>query len=143
MRQENPFILIQSGDEHIATTLEFVAHTIHGTLVALDRFDSRDLREAGGAGIGVRHQAGHVGGKIGTHDAVSHAPPGHGVGLGESVEQDRTLLHSGNGHNGEMLRAIEQQPAVDFIREHHDVAIADGAGDTLDIFRFSTPPVGL
>ena len=109
------------------------AHMLDGALIAGKRLDACDLREAGGAGVGVGHQASDVRGEIRAHDAVAHAPAGHGVGLGEAVKNDGTFLHAGNGRDGEML-AFKEQAAVNFIREHENVAVADDFGHLLDVF---------
>ena len=70
--------------------------------------------------------------QIGAHHAVAHAPTGHGVGLGETVEQNAALLHAVDRHDGMML-AFEDEAAVDLVGQHHDVAIADRARDALDV----------
>ena len=31
------------------------------------------------------------------------------------------------------MLTVENQPAVNFVREHHDVAIANGRGDVVDV----------
>src|ERR1035437_1363657 len=44
------FDLVQAGDEDVAAAPEFSAHFVDRGLVATQRFNSGDLREAGGAG---------------------------------------------------------------------------------------------
>src|SRR5260370_14537060 len=83
--------LIQPGYKHIAAAFEFRAHLIHRTLIAPQAFDPGHLREAGSAGVGVRHQARDVCRQIGAHYAVTHAPSRHGISLRESIEQDGTF----------------------------------------------------
>src|SRR5208282_2193276 len=92
------------------------------------------LREAGGAGNRVRIQPRDVRGQIGPHDAVTHAPSGHGVGLGEAVEQNGPLLEAGHAHDGEMFVAVVDQAAVNFVRQNQDVAVADGVGYRENVF---------
>ncbi len=42
----------------------------------------------------VGHQARDVRRQIGPHHAVADTPTGHGIGLGESIQQDGALLKS-------------------------------------------------
>src|SRR5439155_19513656 len=79
------FDLVEAGDHNISPFLELGAHRLDRGLRPAERFDAGDLREAGGAGVGVRHQAGDVRCQVGAHYAVAHTPAGHGVGLGEAV----------------------------------------------------------
>ncbi len=79
-------------------------------------------------------EARDVGGQIGPHHAVTHAPSGHGIGLGEAVEQDGPLLEAGHAHDGEMFVAVVDEAAVDFVRKNQDVAVADGVGNREDVF---------
>ena len=76
-----------------------------------------------------------MGRRVGPHHAVTHPPTGHGVGLGKTIEQNATLLHTVERHDRMML-TFENQAAVDLIGQHHDVAIADRARDRLDVFFF-------
>src|ERR1700732_5315822 len=64
-------------------------------------------------------------GKIGPHNTVSQAPSGHGVGFGESVEQNGALFEPGYAHDREVL-ALINKAAVDFVRQNKNVAVADG-----------------
>ena len=73
-------------------------------------------------------------GQIGAHNAVAHAPSGHGVGFGEAVEQNGPLLEAGDAHDGEMFVAVVDEAAVDLVRKNHDVAVADGLGDFENVF---------
>src|SRR5581483_7864654 len=91
--------------------------------------------EAGGAGVRVSHQTSDMRRKIGAHHAVAHAPTGHGISLGEAVEQNSAFLHPVDRHDG-MMFALEDQPAVYLVAQYHEVAIADGARDTVDVFFF-------
>src|SRR5580704_10914527 len=81
------FDLIQAGNEYVPAALELSAHFVDGTLISSQRFDASDLGEAGGARSGVRRQASNLGRQVGAHDAVAHAPTGHGIGLRETVEE--------------------------------------------------------
>src|ERR1019366_4690372 len=120
--------------EGIAAALELRAHLVDRRLIAAQGFDSGHLREAGSAGNRVRVQARDVRGQIGPHYAVAHAPSGHGVGFGETVEQEGPLLEAGYAHDGEMLVAVVDEAAVDFVRKNHDVAVADGVGNGENVF---------
>src|SRR5208337_998859 len=124
--------LVQPGYKKFAALFKLRAHTHDSALISAQRLDARDLSKAGGAGVGVGHQASHVRGQIGAHDAVAHAPAGHGIGLGEAIENNGALLHAGDARNREVL-ALEEQAAVDFIREHEDIAVADDFGHLLHV----------
>ena len=126
------FDLVKTGDHHVASFLELGAHRLDRLLRSAQRLDPGDLREAGGAGVGVSHQAGDVRREIGAHHAVTHPPAGHGVGLGETIEQNAALLHAVDRHDGVML-TFEDEAAVDLVGQHHDVAIADRARDAVDV----------
>src|ERR1700687_3990337 len=121
------FDLFQAGDEDVAAVSELSVHLVDRGLIAAQRFDSGHLREAGGTGIRVGHEARDVRGQGGTHYAVAHAPSGHGVGFREAVEDDGPLLEAGDAHDGEVLAFVDKA-AVDFVRKNHDVAVADGIG---------------
>ena len=105
---------------------------INRALRAAERLNPGDLGEAGGAGVRVSHEPGDVRREVGAHHAVAHPPAGHGVGLGETVEQDATLLHSVDRHDGVVL-PLEDKAAVDLVGQHHDVAVADRARDALQV----------
>ena len=135
------FDLVKTGDHNVAPFLELGAHRLDRVLRSAERLDPGDLREAGGAGVRVSHQAGDVRREIGAHHAVTHPPASHGVGLGETVEQNAALLHSVDRHDGVMF-TFENEAAIDLVGQHHDVAIADRARDAVDVVLFSTPPVG-
>ena len=49
----------------------------------------------GGAGYGVDVQLGEAGGQLLREHAVAHAPARHGVGLGETIGNDRPFSHTG------------------------------------------------
>ena len=119
---------VEPGDKDIAAALELGAHFLHRALISAESFDPSDLSEACSTGVGVRHQPGHVHGQVGTHRPVAHAPSRHGIGLGEAIEHDGTLLPALHRHDGKM-GSLEEQTAVDFVAEHHDVAVANRPGD--------------
>src|SRR5208337_1694809 len=45
--------LVQSSDENFAAVLELGAHVLDRTLIPGERLDTRNLGEAGGAGVGI------------------------------------------------------------------------------------------
>src|SRR6266508_674036 len=136
------FDLVEAGDHHVAPFFEFGAHRVHRLLVSTQRLDAGDLREARGARVRVSHQTSDMRREIGAHHAVAHAPTGHGISLGETVEQNAALLHPIDRHDGMML-TLENQSAVDLVAQYHDVAIADGARDTVDVFFFQHTAGGI
>ena len=73
-----------------------------------------------------------MGGQVRAHHAVTHTPTGHGIGLGETVQEDGAIFEARHRHDRVVL-AIENQAAVDLVGEHHDVAIADGVGDVVNV----------
>src|SRR6266849_4392521 len=70
--------------------------------------------------------------EVGTHYTVAHTPAGHSVSLGETVEQNTALLYSVDRHDGVMF-TLEDKTAIDLVAQHHDVAIANRAGDAVDV----------
>src|SRR5207247_7130119 len=125
------FDLVQTGNHHVAPFLELGAHRLDRDLRPAERLDAGDLREAGGAGVGVGHQAGNVRPQVGAHYAVAHTPASHGIGLGKAVEQNAALFHAVHRHDGMML-TLEDEATVDLVAQHHDVAIADNARDAVN-----------
>ena len=81
-------------------------------------------------------------GQVGAHHPVAQPPAGHGVGLGEAVEQDGAVLEAVDGHDG-LVFALEDQPAIDLVGEHHEVALADGLGDVAQITPGQHPAGGI
>src|SRR6266508_1381198 len=65
-----------------------------------------------------------------------------GQTAGETFEQNAALLHPIDRHDGMML-TLENQSAVDLVAQYHDVAIADGARDTVDVFFFQHTAGGI
>src|SRR5439155_3174108 len=123
---------VETGDHDVAPFLELGAHRLDRLLRPAERFDAGNLREARGAGVGVDHQTGDVCRQVVAHHAVAHTPTGHGVGLGKAVEQNRALLHSVDRHDGVIL-TFNDETAVDLVAQHHDVAVANGARDLLQV----------
>src|SRR5207245_11136306 len=103
--------------------------------VTSHRLYTCNLREARSARIGVRHQPCDVGGEIGPHHTVAHAPTCHGIGFREAVEQDGAIFEPRHRHDRVVL-ALEDQAAVNFIGEDHDIAVADGVREIVNL-----PPI--
>src|SRR5581483_11976109 len=77
-------------------------------------------------------QARNMGGQVRPHDSISHAPAGHGIGFGKSIEQDGATFEAVERHDG-MVLAFKKQAAINFVGQDHDFAVADGGGDVTNI----------
>src|SRR5204863_1229561 len=126
------FNFVEAGDHQVASFLELGAHRLDRRLRPMERLDAGHLRETGGAGVRVSHQASDVRRQVDAHYAVAYTPARHGVGLRKTVEQNAALLHAIDRHDGVML-TFEDEATVDLVGQHHDVAIADNARDAGDV----------
>src|SRR5262249_5057608 len=95
--------LVDALDEAVAPALELLAHLLHRRLVSAQGLNARYLGEAGGAGVDVRHEPAKILRQFAIHHAVAQAPPGHSVGLGETIEHDGAIPDRFNGHGREVL----------------------------------------
>ena len=73
-------------------------------------------------------------GEGGVHHAVAQPPARHGVGLGETVEEDRPLRHI-RPRGDRLVRSLVKDLSVDLVREHEDLAIPDEGSDVVEIAR--------
>ena len=65
-------------------------------------------------------------------DAPAEAPAGHGVRLGEPVEDDGALLHALDREDGDVL-ALVHDARVDLVGQHDQVVRHGDRGDALDV----------
>ena len=66
---------------------------------------------------------------------ISESPARHGIGLGEAVDEDRPLLHSGQAGDGDMLFLVGEF-GVDLVGHDIDVVFDDDLRDGLEIRPF-------
>src|SRR5262245_63349190 len=105
---------VNSLDHAVATAFELAAHLLHRALIAAQGFDTGNLRETGGAGVDVGHEPRKILSQVRPHHAVAQSPAGHGVRLGEAIEQNGAVFHSLDRYQRYVL-AFEDQTAVDLI----------------------------
>ncbi len=95
--------------------LELHRHLVDRFLRPLQRLEPGPLHERGDAGDGLGLELvqlvedGHGG------DGPTDAPSGHGVGLGQPADGDRSVEHALQRGDGCVL-ALEDEPLVDLIR---------------------------
>ena len=70
--------------------------------------------------------------QIRAHHSVAHSPSGHGISLRKAIQQNSTFLES-ILTDDRVVRALKNQPAVNLIGEHHDVAVGDDPSDVLHV----------
>ena len=66
-------------------------------------------------------------------ERVADAPARHRVGLGEAVEEDRALLHAGQGREADVLLAAVRQVAVDLIGDDDEVVLLGKGRDGQEV----------
>src|SRR5262249_1537487 len=89
--------------------------------------------EASGTRVGIHHQLGDRLYQPFRHYAISHAPSGHSIGLRKAIEDDSLLQHAwqaGDGY-GRLVAVVDAR--IDFVGEHHQIAIKHKLGDRLYI----------
>src|SRR5271166_3695947 len=126
------FDLIDAAYEHVPAALKLLPHLLRLTLVAAHRLDAGYLSEGGRTGGGVSREARELCRKVGPHDAITQAPAGHRIGLREATQNDGSILEAINRRDAIWL-SFEEQAAVDFVAQDHDVAVANGGGNVFHI----------
>ena len=69
---------------------------------------------------------------LGAH-CPAETPAGHRVGLGEAVHHDGALLHAGQFGKADVRVLAIGQAAIDLVRQHNDIGLADDGCDRLQL----------
>ena len=107
-------------------------HMHHLLIPFLHRLQSRHLGHGGSTEHGVLMDLGHGPHQIRVSQGVAYAPSGHGMGLGEAVEDDRPLLHALQlGEAG--VAAGVGQLGIDLIGDYQEIVLHHHIGQLLQI----------
>ena len=114
-----------------AAAVELCHHGLYLLLGAVQGGNARPLAECSSAGYAVNRQLDHVGHQLFGHDSVPQTPTRHGVALGEAIQDDRALHHS--GESGDAVVAARVKDVLVYLVGHHVQALVglDHAGDGL------------
>ena len=115
----------QLAEQKAAAQVVLRAHALDVVLAGADGLDARKLRgRRRGHDAELVHLADVAHELLGAH-RPAETPAGHGVGLGEAVHHDGALLHARQLGEADVRRLAVGQAAVDLVRQHDDVGLAD------------------
>ena len=126
---------------HVAEPLDHQAapfvilgdHAVAAGPSLLQRFHSGDLGGDGGAEHGELMDFGHRTDEVGVAQGVADSPAGHGIGLGEAVQQDGAVAHSRQrGETG--VYAVIGQIGVDLVGYYDEIVFFSELGDSSQVF---------
>src|SRR5450830_838986 len=123
---------VEPLDNDLAAGQELLSHGLHIILRAGQGLDPGNLGERGGAGRRVGDDLGHPFDELTRAGCIAKAPPGHGVGLGHAVRDDRAFLHPGERRDGKVL-TLEHQARVDLVRQDIEVVLLGHLRDQLQV----------
>ena len=107
-----------------------------GVLRSVERLGAGHLRVGGGARDGVDEEPLEDRHEGRGQDAPAQAPAGHGIRLGEAVEDDGALVHALDREDGDVL-AVVDDARVDLVGQDHQVVRHGDGRDALDVARAS------
>ena len=115
--------LIEASHNVVAALVVAVAHFQHGRSAIYQSLDTGLLGRNGRADHGVRMHLHHLLDEFLRAAGIAQAQARHGKGLGETMQQQRALLHTRQRGDGSMLLLIIAQFGVNLICEHKQVIL--------------------
>ena len=124
--------VVEGLHDEVSAESIVLLHCERCRLAVSQGFDRGFLADAAGAEhrvlVNPEHGLDHWGGPAG----VANAEPGHREGLGESVKENRPLLHSGKGGN-RLMRSLIGEFGIDLVGDHDQVVFTSDFGDGLEL----------
>ena len=96
-------------------------HFFHAVLRPAKRLQSAELRGGVDAGSDIFLELDHHGENAFRPESHADAPAGHGIGLRETVYNDRAFFHSGEGSDADKGSVGIQQTMIDLIRQDIEI----------------------
>ncbi len=126
--------------DQVAPPTVFGHHRRHPVLQQAQRLDGRPLGEFSRTAVGVSQQQLDPPGQGLRHDPISQPPSAHGVGLRETVDDHRPLLHARQRGDARGDAAGEGDAGVDLVRDDPGIQPARCRGDMFEVIRWDDPP---
>ena len=122
-------------NDSLAAAVEGLVHLVDGVEGARDSFKCCQLGDVVDVRGHVRLQIGCRLGDVGGGNHPAHAPAGHGVGLGHTVENDGVLSQGGHSlDDGGEGHAVVGEVLINFIGEHDDALLQRPLANSLGFF---------
>ncbi len=114
-------------------------HGVHRVLGTVERFRPGDLCIRRGTRDGVDEQPLEDRHERGREDAPAESPAGHGVRLGETIQDDGAFLHALHREDGVVLLLVDDA-RIDLVSQQHQVVGHGDGGDAFEDHPGSAPP---
>ena len=124
---------VQPLHEHLPAPGVLLQHGLHVRLAVLQGLQGSVLGRGGGGEEAVLVHLHQRLQDLCRGAGVAHPPPGHGVALGEAVEEDRALAGPGEGGDAGVLPAVVDQAGVDLVRVEQEVVLHGEADDRREL----------
>ena len=108
-------------------------HVLHALLAGGERCHAAPLNCGEYGGEHVLQQHDHLGDHVLGAGGITQSCTGHRVGLGETVDDDGSFLHAGEGSDGYEGLAGPVQLSVHFVGDAEDVVLDADLGQSLQI----------
>ena len=119
--------------DQVAAAVVLSDHLLHVLLAVAQRLDGRNLGRDRRAEHRVLVDLRHGADEGLVAERIADAPARHRVGLREAVEENRALLHAGQGGEADVLLAAVRQVAVDLVGDDDEVVLLGKGRDGQEI----------
>src|SRR5947207_2652658 len=124
----------QRLNHEVAAGLIFGRHPLDAVLARLERAYRGVLYKSRWATAELLQQQQHGSRQLGRRGAVADAPAGHGVGLGETINNDGPRASAVKRRRTNVPAAVVNKRFVNFIADEHEVARDDEIDDRPKLF---------